>query len=185
MKYNLLNDDQLVELLKKDNKCAFEEIYNRYWYKLYGIAYHQTGTKEEAEELVHDLFESIWLKRHQSIIRHLSAYLVVSIRHLTTNYIKSQINHRKFQEYFILHEIHETFSTEEIVDFKDLSFAIDEVMKKLPEKTCTIFKLSRFGNYSVKEISARLSLSEKTVEYHITKSLKLFKKHLKEHYINN
>jgi DNA-directed RNA polymerase specialized sigma24 family protein len=68
MKYNLLNDDQLVELLKKDNKCAFEEIYNRYWYKLYGIAYHQTGTKEEAEELVHDLFESIWLKRHQSII---------------------------------------------------------------------------------------------------------------------
>jgi RNA polymerase sigma-70 factor (ECF subfamily) len=185
MKYNLLNDAQLVDLLTKDNKSAFEEIYNRYWYKLYGVAYHQTGTKEEAEELVHDLLENLWLKRHQSVIKHLSAYLVVSIKHLATNYIKSQITHRKFQEYFIMHEIHESFNTEEIIQFSDLTFAIEEVMKMLPEKTCTIFKLSRFENHSVKEISEKMNLSEKTVEYHITKSLKILKKHLKEHYINN
>ena len=60
---NLFTDDQLVELLQQGNEKAFGEIYNRYWFKLFGVAYHQTGTKEEAEELVHDVFESLWNNR--------------------------------------------------------------------------------------------------------------------------
>jgi RNA polymerase sigma-70 factor (ECF subfamily) len=59
MKYNKLTDEQLVNLIIEDNKYAFEEVYHRYWYKLFGVAYHEIGTREEAEELVHDLFESL------------------------------------------------------------------------------------------------------------------------------
>lgn len=185
MKHSQLSDEQLIDFLKKDDKKAFEEIYHRYWYKLFGVAYHETGTKEEAEELVHDLFESLWLKREQLNIRFLSAYLVVSIKHLTTNYIKSQITNRKFQEYIIFHEIRQSFSTEEIVHFADLSKAVDEVLKKLPEKTCEVFKMSRFENQSVKDIAQRLALSEKAVEYHITKSLKVLRENLKVYHADN
>jgi RNA polymerase sigma-70 factor (ECF subfamily) len=52
-------------------------------------------------------------------------------------------------------------------------------MKKLPEKTCEVFRMSRFENQSVKEIAVQLNLSEKAVEYHITKSLKLLRENLK------
>jgi RNA polymerase sigma-70 factor (ECF subfamily) len=117
MKYNKLTDEQLVNLIIEDNKYAFEEVYHRYWYKLFGVAYHEIGTREEAEELVHDLFESLWNRRHQLNIRMLSAYLVVSIKHLSTNYIKSQITNRKFQEYLIFNEIRQSHATEEVVHF--------------------------------------------------------------------
>lgn len=179
MKYNKLTDEQLVNLIVEDNKNAFEEVYRRYWYKLFGVAYHEIGTREEAEELVHDLFESLWNRRHQLNIRLLSAYLVVSIKHLTTNYIKSQITNRKFQEYLIFNEIRQSHATEEVVHFLELSDAVEEAMKKLPEKTCEVFKMSRFENQSVKEIAIQLNLSEKAVEYHITKSLKLLRENLK------
>ncbi|WP_128548299.1 RNA polymerase sigma factor [Larkinella soli] len=179
MNYRLIPEEQLVGFLRDDDAGAFEEIYNRYWYKLFGVAYHQIGTKEEAEELVHDLFESLWHRRRQLVVRHLGMYLVVSIKHLSTNYIKSQINHRRLQEYLILHEMQQSFSTEELVNFADLSQAVEEVMKKLPEKTCEIFRLSRFENRSVRDIANELNLSEKAIEYHLTKSMKLLKEQLR------
>jgi RNA polymerase sigma-70 factor (family 1) len=183
--YKKLSDEQLVDSLVKGNQRAFEEIYNRYWYRLFGIAYHETGTKEEAEELVHDVFESLWSRRSEACIRHLSSYLVVSVKHRVTNYIKSCITQRKYQEHLIFHEIQQSYATDEIVHFSDLSTAVDEVMKKLPEKTSEIFRLSRFENQSVKEIARQLNLSEKGVEYHITQSLKVLREHLKAYQSDN
>lgn len=177
--YQRFTDEQLVDLLQQGNARAFEEIYARYWYRLFGIAFQETGTREEAEELVQDVFENLWYKREDSCIQHLKAYLVVSMKHRVTNYIKSCITQRKYQEYLILNEIRQSYGTEEIVRFEDLSRAVDEVMKKLPEKTCEVFRLSRFENHSVKDIAERLSLSEKGVEYHITQSLKVLKDQLR------
>jgi RNA polymerase sigma-70 factor (family 1) len=173
-----LTDEQLVMKLSEGNKIAFGEIYDRYWYKLFCIAYHQTGTKEEAEELVHDLFESLWNRREQSHIKNLSSYLVISMKNLITNFIKSKITWRKYKEHIILQKMHENALTEDTAEFTDLSQALDSALKKLPEKTSKIFQLSRFENQSVKEIAKELNLSEKAVEYHITKSLKVLKDQL-------
>ncbi len=179
MTYQSLPDEQLLVLLRADDDGAFAEIYDRYWYRLFSVAYHRLGMREEAEELVHDVFESLWHKRRELVVSHLGAYLVVAIKHLSTNYIKSQINHRKLQEHLIFHQMQQSFSTEELVNFSDLSEALKEVMKKLPEKSSEIFTLSRFENQSVKAIANRLNLSEKAVEYHITRSIKLLRENLK------
>ena len=179
-----LTDQQLVDLLQAGSEKAFAEIYNRYWFKLYSIAYHQTGAKEEAEELVHDVFESLWNRREQAEIKHLSAYLVVSVKNLTVNYIKSQITQRKYQEYLILNEIQSNI-TDEVVHFDDLAKAVDAAMKKLPERTSEVFKMSRFENRSVKDIALKMNISEKGVEYHITQSLKVLKEQLKAYHTDN
>ena len=170
--------------MQAGDEIAFEEIYNRYWLKVYGVAYKEIGVKEEAEELVHDIFESLWNRRGIAQVNHLVAYLMASIKHRATNYIKSQITHRKFREYFIFNQITQTYSTEEIINFDDLSEAVDQILQKLPEKTLLVFKLSRFENQPVKRIAEQLKNKEKAVEYHITKSLKILKDSLK-HYSAN
>jgi len=43
-----ITDEELVYFLKDGNTKAFGEIYNRYWYKLFGVAYHETGSREDA-----------------------------------------------------------------------------------------------------------------------------------------
>lgn len=179
------SDEDLVDGLRSGHAPAFEEIYQRYWSKLYRVAYQQTGTREEAEELVQNLFESLWHRRDQLTIRHLSSYLVVSIKYLATNYLKAQITQRKFQEYLILHEMRQSFGTDEQVQFTDLAKAVEEAMKKLPEKSGEIFRMSRFDGQSVKAIASRLNLSEKAVEYHITKSLKVLKEQLRAYHTDN
>ncbi len=184
MNWNTLDNEELVQRFQSGETRAFEEIYDRYWAKLYGLAYTQIGTREEAEDLIHNLFESLWKKRSELAIRNLTTYLIVSVKYLSVAYIKSQINLRKYQEYLIFQEIERTTSTEDIINFADLQKAVENAMKTLPEKTVEVFRMSRFDKKSVREIAEHLQLSEKAVEYHITKSLKVLKEHLRYFHSN-
>jgi len=178
-------DERLVEFLREGQISAFEEIYRRYWYKLYSIAYHQTGVREEAEELVQEVFLTVWNRRAEVIIRHLDLYLTIAIKNQVYDYIKSQISYRKYQEYLIFQEIHQYYDTDEIVNFSELTQAVEKVLSLLPEKSAEIFRRSRFENQPVRDIASSLQLSEKAVEYHITKSLKFLKENLKPFHSDN
>lgn len=185
MNYQSLTDEQLVMGLCDNKISAFDAIYARYWKILYSVAYSQLGTKEEAEDIVHNVFERIWNNRQIQKINCLKAYLIVSVRHFSIKYIKSQITYRKFQEYLIFQEIQKNFSTDDIVNYAELQRVVNDVLQKLPDKTHEIFRMSRYENKSVKEIAAHLDLTEKAVEYHITKSLKFIKERLDMYYNNN
>ena len=143
MHYPNLTDDLLVDLLKKDDAKAFEVIYRRYWRQLYGFVYQQLGSREEAEEIVHDLMLSLWQNRQQSQIQNLKVYFFIAARNLTNKFIKSQINLRKYRECQILHEVFEIIDTNEIFNVNELSKAIEQDLKKIPEKAAIIFKMSK------------------------------------------
>jgi len=180
-----LDDAGLVESLREGRRAAFEEIYQRYWCKLYSVAYYQTGVREEAEELVQEVFLKLWSRRAEVVIRHLGLYLTVAIKNQAYDYIKSQISSRKYQEYLIFQEIHQHHATDDIVNFTDLAQAVEEALGRLPEKSAEVFKRSRFENQSVREIATELNLSEKAVEYHITKALRFLKENLKHYHTDN
>lgn len=180
-----LKDEHLVASLREGKIAAYEEIYQRYWYKLYGIAFNQTGVREEAEELVQEVFLSLWNRRAEVLIKHLDLYLTIAIKNQVYDFIKSQITYRKYQEHLIIQEIKQHYGTDEIVNFAELSEAVEKVLSRLPEKSAEVFRRSRFENQSVREIAQGLNLSEKAVEYHITKSLKFLKENLKAFHSNN
>ena len=62
----------------------------------------------------------------------------------------------------------------------EASILIDKALQQLPEKTTIIFNLSRNENLTIKQISETMHLSEKAVEYHISKTLKQLRFYLKE-----
>lgn len=178
------DNHSLITFLYEGKKWAFEEIYNRYWKKLLFVAYNQIGVWEEAEELVQEVFLSIWKRHDQVQIQNLDLYLTLSVKNKVYDYIKSRISYRKYQEYLIFQEIKENRDTENIVNFQELTNALDKVLNQLPEKSAEVFRKSRFEDQSVKEIANQLNLTPKAVEYHITKSLKFLQENLKSYHIN-
>ena len=172
------SETQLVDLLHEGNSSAFEEIYKRYWFKLYSIAFRHLGVKEECEELVQNVFLSIWNRRENIQIKKLDIYLTVSIKNQIYDFIKSQISYRKYQEYAILQEVMQSSMPFQTLHYGELSDAVEAALARLPEKSAEVFRRSRFSNQSVKQIAEDLNLSDKTVEYHITKSLKFLKENL-------
>lgn len=179
MEYKILSDELLVKLLRVGEQDAFEEIYRRYWQKLLRSAQFKIRSKETIEEILQDLFISLWEKREKVLIENLEAYLNTSLRYLIINQIKKQILQEKFIEYS-LKKNELTDDVDESVAFNELSVAIEKAIEQLPEKTQQIFRLNRLEYKSVKEIAVLLETPERTVEYHITQALKALRIHLRE-----
>jgi len=179
MEYKFLSDELLVKLLIVGDEGAFEEIYRRYWNKLLRAAQFKVRSKEVIEELLQDLFISLWEKRDKVVIDKLEAYLNTSLKYLIINQIKKQILQEKFVEYSITKN-DQSEAVDESIAFNELSVAIEKAVDKLPDKTRQIFQLNRLEYLSVKEISERLLIPERTVEYHITQGLKSMRIHLKD-----
>ena len=69
----------------------------------------------------------------------------------------------------------------QILYSKEVQAIIKSGLKDLGTQTREVFILSRYEGMSNKDIAKKLGLSPKTVEYHITKSLKYFKEKLKDY----
>ncbi|MEP6464967.1 MAG: sigma-70 family RNA polymerase sigma factor [Parafilimonas sp.] len=179
MEYRTLSDEVLMKLLKTDDEEAFKEIYKRYWHQLYKTAYSKLHLHEIAEEIVQNIFVKLWEKRTVSSILHLENYLQTSIKYQVINYYKSLLVKEKYLRNIKDESLATDTSATKLL-LNELNIIIDKAMHSLSEKTQLIFNLSRKENYTVKEISENLQLSEKAVEYHITKSLKQLRVYLKE-----
>jgi RNA polymerase sigma-70 factor (ECF subfamily) len=176
-----LNDQELMELLIHDNRDAFDQIYNRYWKKLFMYAGKVVKDEEEAQDIVQDVFVSLWQRRKALInIYSLSSYLHGAIRFKGLVYIRSNFyKHNYITSLKVFFE--EGIDTlNEQLDVKELDALIHTEIGKLPPKMREIFILSRIEQLSHKEIAEKLNISDKTVKKQINRSLNLFRLALDE-----
>ncbi|MFT4203831.1 MAG: RNA polymerase sigma-70 factor [Chitinophagaceae bacterium] len=177
-----MEENTLLTLLKKGDVLAFEYIYKQYWYHLYCIALKYLHSKEDAEEVLQQLFEKLWKKRTSLIIKDLGPYLAASLHNMVIDFHRKKKRHSVFvQNYLHVEQYGE--GPEMPMSMKQLDQEVELAIDKLPQKTKDIFCLSRYNNKSNKEIASLLKISEKTVEYHITKSLQFLKWQLKEFFL--
>lgn len=178
--YASYSDADLLQALRTDDEGAFEEIYKRYCFRLFTVAYRKLKQREEAEELVQDLLADLWSRRASLQIQQLDQYLFSAVRYRIISYIKAQKLRVGYEFYCQLNASAATAKTENSLALNDLSDALLAGVENLPEKSRLIFQLSRMEHCTVPEISARVNLSEKSVEYHLTKSLKQLRSYLRE-----
>lgn len=144
------------------------------------MAMRGTRDPDPAREIVQEIFINFWERRHVVKIENFSAYLALSIKYKVIDRIKHDVIERKYQEYYkIFTKLHEEEALR-TVEFNDLLEAVENGVKTLPRKTQNVFRLSRFEGRSVSEISNLLGLSEKAIQYHLTRSVKELRVHLKD-----
>lgn len=168
-------ESELILLLKKGNTKAFEAIYTLYWRKLYTYIFRHLQSKEDAEEILHEVFLSLWNNRTDSGIQNLGIYLFIATRNQLNRFIRSQINFRRYREFELWSRREENSSINEDFDELDFNTKLEQILARMPEKTATVFKLSKMEQLPIREIAHRMAMSEKAIEYHVTKSMKLIR----------
>jgi len=169
-----------MEGLRAGDERSFNEIYERYWYKIFLVAYQRLRRKEPAQELVQNLFLKLWERRTTLQIRHIENYLFVSIRHAIIDHINRQLVANHYKDYVSLYTVLKEETTDRMVALDEVSDALEKGLTQLPIKSQQVFRLSKLNNWPTERIAQYLDLSEKTVQYHLTKSLKYLRTHLKE-----
>lgn len=177
------NESETLKMLRQGSKDAFEVIFKLYWKELYRHAFSKLHDKAAAEEIVQDIMATLWLKREELLITNLEYYLHISVKNKVLNHIRAQMVHERYWDYYKQFLPHAREFTEETVYYEDLKAALLRGSSFLSEKAKTIFVLNRIEGYSVSEIARQLNTSEKTVEYHITRAIKVLKVRLKDYII--
>ncbi|MCD4792776.1 MAG: RNA polymerase sigma-70 factor [Bacteroidales bacterium] len=160
----------------------FEQLFKEYYTGLCFFALRYTEDKEAAEEVVQDVFYTLWEKREKITIKtSVKSYLHIAVR----NKCLQKINHLKVKQKY-LKAVNEqdkisTIRPDDNLIYNESIEIFNEALSKLPEKCRTIFKMSRFEGLKYKEIAFELSISVKTVEAYITKALKHFRRYFPEY----
>lgn len=179
--FNTLTDHELVALLKKDDRLAFTEIYNRYAQGLTGFAVSNYKLFEltDASDVLHDLFAWLWVERKQlEITGSLKNYLFTAIRNRIIDHIRKNSSKQRYAAF--LHALEESYAHSALQQFeaKDLKQFLENSLAKLSPRVQEIYQLSRNEYLSTKEIATKLNISEQTVKNQLTTALGYLKRSL-------
>jgi len=176
LEYNVFSDLELFALIKDGSDVAFAELYNRYKGYLYLHAYRMLQDKDEAKDIVQELFAGLWAKRATlSPPNSVNDYLYGAIRNRIINFIA----HKKVVARYTatLNNYLEAGipgSDEQFIE-KELLQLIEGEIAQLPEKMREVFELSRKHNLSHKQIATKLNISDKTVKKQVSNAIKIIK----------
>ncbi|NMN35364.1 RNA polymerase sigma-70 factor (ECF subfamily) [Pedobacter sp. SG918] len=170
------SDAELTELLREGDRGAFTVIYNNYWKLLFQTAYRILNNTIAAEDIVQDIFVSLWNRKNEAVILNLKAYLQQATRFAVYEAIRQRKHDSNFYNRLAL--ITADIITDNPLLFKEQQELLSEIINALPEDCKESFRLSREEGMTYKQIAAVLGISEKTVEKRITKSLKHIRKGL-------
>lgn len=166
-------DDVLLVLLKEDNKGAFDVIYLRYWERLYCYLLKAIKDAEEAEDILQEIFVSLWKRRRNlDSIECLNTYLFSCVRYMGFRYIRNEIKKNDFRRSWAFLFQEEDNLSELKITANELSRLLNNEIDKLPVKMREVFILSRKNELSYKEIAYKLNISDKTVKKQINNALK-------------
>jgi len=167
-------DVALWEAVQQGDTAAFAALYERYWRRLFTAAYARLPDQTECEDIVHDIFLTLWTERNRLAISNLPAYLAAAVRYQAVR-SKQQATAGALP----YGESLETLSKEAAFNTGetrllglDLEGRLAAALGQLPQRCREIFLLSRVQHFSNDEIAAQLHISRRSVENQLTTALR-------------
>lgn len=174
------SDKELIRKLKKGDIEAFNQIFYAYSSKLYHFAYGYLKSREDAEEMVQEIFSRIWDKRADIKEEYqFRSYLFSIAFNYVKKYFRSKALVNKYIEFATTHDA-ESEQIHEDVNYSSLKLMVDQLVDKMPERRKAVFLKSRFEGKNSKEIAEEMDISQSTVENHLNQALRFLRQHLKD-----
>lgn len=174
--WGALSDRDLLLLLRDDSHAAFKEIYNRFQGVLTVHAYNKLNNRDEALDIVQELFTTIWNNRRTLYIEgNLSAYLYTSIRNRVIKCIRKKKSESTYLDTLNEVVMANSSPTDYLVRERQLSKLIEQEIDQLPAKMREIFIMSRKLHMSHREIASELGIAEPTVKKQVANALKILR----------
>lgn len=166
----------MVSLLKEGDATAYAEIYDRYKGPLYIHAFNLLRDREEAKDILQQVFVNLWANReHLEVKSQFAGYLYTTVKNKILKFIAHQAVESKYIASLADFAANGECLTDHKVRENQLWAIIDREVASLPEKMRIAFELSRKNNMSHKEIAEQLDISEKTVKNQVNGALKVLR----------
>ena len=153
---------------------AFKQVYTRHWKQVYAVCYSHLKEVDTAQEMVQDIFLSLWERRQTLIITtSLEHYLVRAAKMKVLEHFRNQT----IRSNYVPDVPESSEATEREIEYNSLHENLERLLGQQPDQSRQVFSLRQQG-MSNREIASKLGFSEKAVEYHVTRVLRFLRERL-------
>jgi RNA polymerase sigma-70 factor (ECF subfamily) len=193
MAQSTLSDTALIEQFVSGSEASFEEIVRRYETKVYNLAMRLTRNPEDAEEVLQDVFITIYRK-----IGGFEGKAKFSswLYRITVNAAFMKLRKRRQDQTVPLEEMLPHFHThsslapqnlftapgDSLAINNEIRIALESAIGRLPEDYRAVFVLRDIDGLSNKEVGDILSLSIPAVKSRLHRSRLMLRKRLRRFY---
>jgi RNA polymerase sigma-70 factor (ECF subfamily) len=171
----------LVLKLKEDDHGAFKALFDLYSQPLYRFANSYLKSMDVAEDVVQEVFTKIWNNRKElKTDTSFKSYLFTIALNAIRKHFNGLTRQNEVKHDLLLDASTNKMDFDDREDYQFLLDKLEELIGMMPEKRREVFVRKKFQEMSIKEIAMELNISPKTVEYHITESLKFLKQEFKK-----
>ncbi len=175
-------DHQLMQQIKAGDNSAYDTLFRKYYSYLCMVVLRMTHSKEQAEDIVQEVFLDLWRKKEQIEINSaVKAYLHRSVVNKTLNKIRDKKldfdrDEEKLQSVPTMQH-----TPLQKMQGEELQNVIKTAFESLPEKCRIVFSMVKYEAMSYKETAEKLEISVKTVENQMSKALRIMRAAINEY----
>jgi RNA polymerase sigma-70 factor (ECF subfamily) len=173
-------EKELIALIKNDDQAALKQLFDGWHHSLCLTAFRIVQDRDQAKDIVQDVFIKFWKNRKQLEISSFGAYMKRATVNTALNHIERIENLKKDELEKSDLSSFSGNSTDQALNHEELVKKSEYAIMKLPPRTRIVFTLIRSEEMSYKEVSITLGISIKAVEKEMMKALKLLREALKE-----
>jgi RNA polymerase sigma-70 factor (ECF subfamily) len=180
--YSHYTDEELMLEIKAGNMLAFDELYRKYSRRLFRFSCSILKYREEAENIIQDVFLKLWLHRdeiHKS--SSVKFYIFTIAYNSSVSVIRKKAKESQFIEYVKSLQDVVQESADVQIEYKELDEKLKRVVKTLPLRQKEIYQLHKVEGLKYSEIAEKLNISVNTVENLMSRALKKIRHRLGEY----
>jgi len=170
---NGIEEEILIERLKGGDETAFELLFRFYYAGLVVFTSQFNIDYEVAEDIVQNFYVRLWEKRRNlKSSDSIKSYFFQSVKNSCLNFLKQQKVREQYIRELAFLSLNNILYEPDLYIASELQEKIRECIDGLPERSREVFKMSRFDGIKNEEIAGKLNISKRTVETHISHSIK-------------
>jgi RNA polymerase sigma-70 factor (ECF subfamily) len=171
----------LIDKMKGGDRESFNQIFRRYYTPMTRFCVRFVADGDQAAEIVQDLFVKLWTNRERVTFNSsFESYMLRAVRNSAITYINKERAHTDVNTRIYTDES-DANDPSETLQSNNLEASYQKILATMPEKRREVFLASRFDGLKYSEIAEKMSLSQKTVEAHMSAAIKQLREGLKEY----
>lgn len=159
--------------IRANNALAFNCLFKRYGNKIFQFALKLLKSDVDAENIVQDVFLSLFENRYKIEKCSSVKYYIYTITYNSAiSQIRRKMNECRFIEYLKFIQTNDQPEPDQQLEYLELVEKLNEIVGSLPERQREIYLLHRQQGIKYKEIAAQMNISVNTVENQMSGAIK-------------
>ena len=160
--------EKVLKQVAEGNEQAFLVIFDHYKAPFHAAAYKMTRSADISEEIVQEVFVTLWVKR--ALIagaKHPEGYVFTILHNCIYSHFRKLARERRLKSKLGQEPLESDNHIEELLDEKENKAILENVISQLSPQQKLIYKLAKQEGLSREEIAKELNISPNTVKNHL------------------